>query len=322
MNFLFRYNMNSYWYEKIDFLKQKYPECSFHTEPLLSKNEYDGIITNDFSEKDSDDFENIKIVFIPFAGVNHINTDLFIKKNIILSNSHGNGKIVAEKAVALLFALSNKLIEYHNDLKEGIWHGFTVKKSTDDSWESISGSTVSVLGTGEIGKNIAKYLKPFDVKIIGFKKNTENYDKTLFDEITNDIMYAVKESDIIFLCLPSTKDTENIITKKELDLMKEKFLINVGRGNLINERDLYNALLSENIKGFASDVWFNYPEKHGYCLPSSYPITLFRNVVVSPHVGGYTKKAVKSGIDYCIESISDFIEKGTPQKTVDLKNKY
>jgi len=89
--------------------------------------------------------------------------------------------------------------------------------------------------------------------------------------------------------LPLTKETHHLINKEIISQMQGKFLVNVGRGQIIEEEALYYALKNGILAGAAIDTWYLYPDSdHAVQLPSRYPIHTFKNVVISPHVGGFT----------------------------------
>ena len=105
--------------------------------------------------------------------------------------------------------------------------------------------------------------------------------------------------------------------------MKNKFLISVGRALIIDEYALYRALKEGILAGAAIDVWYNYPKsKDEVSLPSVYPIHTFKNVVISPHVGGFTVEGQTSMIDETIENIKSYLTVGAPLSKVDLDLEY
>ncbi|WP_129407930.1 2-hydroxyacid dehydrogenase [Marinitoga lauensis] len=329
MKLLFLHKYNSYWDKKINELKNHFPEIEiiFPEKHKKANDELlkiaDGIIGGFINEKELEIAKNLKIIFVPFAGVEQLPMEKLKEKKVIISNAHGNGKYVAERAVALALSLLGKVVPFHNDLKKGRWHGFTVGESIFDSWISIQGMKVGILGFGAIGQNIAKFLKCFDTHIYILKNTKINYLPKNVDKVYYNIDDILKDSEIIFLTLPLTEKTYEIINEKRLMTMKDKYLINVGRGRLIHEEGLYHALQKNILKGVALDVWFNYPSSDNKnIMPSKFPIWEFDNVILSPHVGGYSYHATTAGIDYTIESIKNYLKSGVPLSIVDYNKKY
>ncbi|MBM7559108.1 2-hydroxyacid dehydrogenase [Marinitoga litoralis] len=326
MRFLFLHKFNSYWEKKIRELKQEFPNIEIIFPDKKEKNIFeniDGIIGGFISKEELSFANKLKIIFVPFAGVEQLPLDELKERNIIVSNAHGNGKFVAERAVAMTLSLLGKVVRFHNDLKKGIWHGYTVGESIYDSWSSIQGKKIGILGFGAIGQNIAKFLKPFDTEIYILKNNKIDYLPENVNKVYYDVDEILNDSEIIFLTLPLTDKTYEIINKERLMKLKDKYLINVGRGRLINEEGLYLSLKNNILKGVALDVWFNYPTADNKnVMPSNYPLWEFDNVILSPHVGGYSYHATTAGIDYTIESIKNYLKYGEPLSKVDFDKKY
>lgn len=309
-----------------DYFAQKIKE--FSNIEWYSSNEIDSVLEQvDFivggslTEQQLKRAKNLKVIFVPWTGTDKLPWKAIKERKIMVSNSHGNGKMVAERALSLSLSLLGRVVEFHNDLEKGIWHGFAVGFKEEDYWYSLQNKKVAILGTGVIGKHLAKFLKGFNCYIVGFKRKIEPIEG--FNEIVDNINDAIKKADVIYLTLPLTDKTYKIINEEKFKLMNNKFLINVGRGELIDEKALYNALNNGILKGFASDVWYNYPSKEKeVVLPFNYPIHKFKNVVLSPHVGGFTIEGQKGRIDELFENIKSFLETGHPKTVVDLELMY
>jgi phosphoglycerate dehydrogenase-like enzyme len=237
---------------------------------------------------------------------------------IRISNVHGNARSVAERCIALALSFYGKIIDYHNDLKQFQWHGYWAKGTLSDTWESIQGKTCTVIGTGEIGKAIARYLKVFDCRTIGFKKRAVTEKPDCFDEITTDLNEALEKGELIFVTLPLTEDTRGMFSAEVLHRLKGKFLVNVGRGLIVDEEGLYRALKEGILKGSGIDTWYNYPEKgEATAKPSKYPIHELPNVILSPHLAGFTPQAAGANIEQTIENIRSYIQTGRAKFEVD-----
>ncbi len=266
--------------------------------------------------------KKLEVIFIPFTGVNRLPFDYLIKRGIIVSNNHGNTPIVAERAVSLALALLGRVVEFHNDMKLGDWHRNYDSSNPFDLWTSIQRKRVSILGCGGIGKNIARLLRGFNCHIIGFKRdNTTHLDE--FDKITADLEYALSSADVIFITLPLTEHTKGIINQKNVHLLKDKFIINVARGEIIQEQVLFEGLKNGIIKGAAIDCWYNYPNtKTPYVLPSKYPIHKYDNVVISPHAASHSVEGKLYQLEYTLRNIEAYVNTQMPEDVVDLKAGY
>lgn len=317
---------SEYWNEKIEELKLNYKEHRFkEIKREFEKEEIeftDILVTYRLKKEQLEFSKNLKYLFVPYAGLNNFPLDTLKQKNIIVCNSHANTKYVAERAFALSLTLLGKIVIFHNDLKKGIWHREGLYR---EYWETMNEKKCTIVGTGSIGKELARLLKIFNCKIMGVKRKIEK-NETLdnFDFLTEDLNYGLKFGQIIFLTLPLTKESENLINEKNISFLEGKYLVNVSRGKIVNEKVLYESLKNKVLKGAALDVWYNYPRdgEENNKLPSKYPIYEFENIVISPHKGAHTEISEKGDIDSTIENIKNLFEGKELKNIVDLDKGY
>ncbi len=321
MKIVFYTKLNRLWLEKIEKLRHEFPKVDFVTEKKLVKGEMknaDAIVAGAIPLNVLPDIKNLEIIFVPYAGVDALPLDFIRENRIRISNVHGNAPYVAERAIALTLSFFGKIIEYHNDLKNSQWHGLWGKGTVDDTWDSIQGRTCAVIGTGQIGRHIAKYLKRFDCRVIGFKKRPVVEKIEFFDAITTRLNEALDKSDLVFVTLPLTQETRGMISAEILATMKGKFLVNVGRGKVVDEEGLYQALRKGILRGAGIDTWYNYPEKgKPNVTPSKYPIHELPNVVLSPHTAGFTPQSMRLNTGQAIDNIRSFLQTGKAKFEVD-----
>jgi phosphoglycerate dehydrogenase-like enzyme len=321
MKFLFYTKLNRLWLEKIEQLRKEFSEVDFVTDVQKVDKEIknaEGIVTGEITLEVIQSAKKLKIIFVPYVGIDALPLDYIKTYGIRISNVHGNARYVAERCVALALSFYGKIIDYHNDLKKFQWHGYWAKGTVSDTWESIQGKTCAVIGTGEIGKYIARYLNVFDCRIIGFKKTPVTEKPDCFDEITTDLNEALEKSELIFVTLPLTEDTKGMFSAEILTRLKGKFLVNVGRGLVVDEEGLYRALKEGILIGAGIDTWYNYPEKRETTAkPSGFPIHELPNVILSPHVAGFTPQAAGINIEQTIENIRSYIQTGKAKFEVD-----
>ena len=239
------------------------------------------LITGRYNKKNYN--QALKGVIIPYTGHNGIDLEDLKDDGLMLFVTATRSKYVAEKAIALMFSLLGNVVSYHNLLKEGNWS--SRNSDTRVPWESIRGKSIGLFGYGRIGRLIHEMLKGFNVDFYTIDRSKEYpMDISLVADLTD----LVKSSDIVIISSPLNRTTESLFNKQLLSIMRNKFLINVGRGKIVEEESLYIALKSNLLKGYASDVWYNYPNGKEVMLPSTYPLHEFDNVVLSNHSGGYT----------------------------------
>jgi phosphoglycerate dehydrogenase-like enzyme len=265
---------------------------------------------------------SLKAVFLPITGVNHIPVELLAKRGVRVFNVHSNAFDVAERALALTLAYYGRVIEYHNDLRQSVWHGMWARGGAEDNWDSIHGKTCTILGAGAIGGDLAKLLKAFSCTVYGWRRHAGQPVPEGFDAIVPDIAEAVAKAEIVFAILPATPLTTGIVSKELLASMKGKFFVNVGRGSTVDEEGLYLALRDGILKGAAIDTWYTYPATGKIGAPSRFPIHELPNVILSPHVGGSTNQARDKSVDSTLRNIRDYLNTGTCAREADLAAMY
>lgn len=319
MNILFLNIFNDRWKDKLKKIKLEFPDVTFTAtydpkERPGALKTADAVVCGRLSKEEIENSPSLKVIFVHFTGINNFPPDIIKQRGIILSNTHANAPVVAEHAVALAMTLLGRIIEFHEDLKKGIWNRSI---ESDDMWISMYGKRIGIIGYGRIGQNIARLLKPFGCRITGFKRNTENVKDEFADEISADLNYTINNNDIIFVTLPSHGSTKGIISRELLMNMKGKYFINVGRGDTVDEDGLYDSLKNGILSGAGLDVWFKYPGKsEDPVLPANKPFWELPNVVFSPHKSSHVRKAVDAMIDDTFENIRSYLKTGKPNNIV------
>ncbi|MFX1419247.1 MAG: NAD(P)-dependent oxidoreductase [Promethearchaeota archaeon] len=234
----------------------------------------------------------LKLFINPGAGVHHL-LELFREINkdqkVLLINGHGNSYFVAQHTVALLLTLMNKIIPHHEWMRQGKW------RTGDEDTASIPlrFKKVGLLGYGAINQKVHRFLSGFDIEFSILRKHWEKQESPLSNRVKryeySEFHKFLKNVDILIIAVPVTSLTRNMIGKKELKLLGPKGLVvNVSRGEIIDEESLFNALQKRIIQGAAIDVWYNYnPESNeeGKIYPFTFPFHNLDNIVLSPHRG-------------------------------------
>ena len=325
MKVVFYQKVNSLWQELLAPLREELPSLELITD-LKKADEHiptaDVIVGGKIAREVFERAEKLQLVIVPFTGVNHLPFDLLQKNGVRVANSHGNAFYVAEKTVGLILAYYGRVIEFHNDMRRTKWHGFWVGKGLDDSWESVDGKKAAILGTGEIGKYTAELLKAFRVHTIGYKRRKVEKLPEGFDEMVYSIDEAIEKADMIVVALPATDATRGLIGEQQLKRMQNKLLVNIGRGSIVEESALYEALRTGTLGGAAIDCWYTYPKEGIMGAPSQYPIHELENVVLSPHTGGFTAQAARKGIEQACENLRRFVTDGSLLFEADIEAGY
>ena len=321
MKFVFCNKLNRFWLENIERLRRDFNDVDFVTDKERIDKEIentDALVAGEITDDVIRRAKSLKIIFVPYAGVDALPLGLIREQGIRISNVHGNARYVAERCMAMALAFYGKIIDYHNDLKDLQWHGYWAKGSVGDTWDSIQGKSCAVIGTGKIGQYLAKYLKVFDCRVIGFKKRPVTEKLENFDMITLDLNEALENSELVFVTLPLTEETRGMFSAGILSQMHGKFLVNAGRGEVVDEAGLYRSLKKGVLKGAAIDTWYAYPDKGKTTAnPSKQPMLELPNVILSPHVAGFAPQAAIRNIKQTIKNIKSYIQTGKAMSEVD-----
>jgi phosphoglycerate dehydrogenase-like enzyme len=316
----------SAWSARLRDFAEEFPEHEIIADPdaaRLALSRLDAILAPRLEREAYEAAVALKAVFVPFTGLNHLPGDLLASRGVRGFNVHGNAESVAQCAIAMTLAFYGRTIEFHDDLRARKWHGFWVGRGEEDEWSSIRGRPCSVFGVGAIGGAIARVLKAFDCPVIGYRRRSELPAPPFFDRIESDLRAAVEGSELLFVTLPLTAATEGLFSKEILLSARGKFLVNVGRGPVVDEEGLYLALRDGVLKGAAVDTWYSYPQggsKEG--APSRFPIHELPNVVLSPHVGGSTREAAPLCIEQTLGNMAAWLRGEPCANEVDLRELY
>ncbi|MDH4215159.1 MAG: 2-hydroxyacid dehydrogenase, partial [Candidatus Thorarchaeota archaeon] len=255
------------------------------------------------------------------AGVENIDHDAIKERgNIILCNSHINAAEVAEYAITLLFAAAKNIIPNDRELRKGNWiYAFGGPRPNVE----IRHKTCFILGLGNIGGEIAKRLRAFDVKLYAATRSGISQQSDLVDKLVkiDEARPLVETSDFIILSLPLTPESRGLVDRAFISWMKPtSILVNISRGPVIDEKALFDALKENRIRGAGLDVWWRYPSKWGGLgtPPSDMPFQDLDNVVISPHRAGYSENTESEYFQFAGENILRFIHGENPVNVVDL----
>jgi len=287
--------------------------------------EVEVVIGGTFTKEGLEQAKKLKLIQIPFAGVDKLDFSLYKNyPDIFICNIHANKNAVAEHAFALILALAKNIVINDRDLRLGRWHGFPAKQPT----VQLQGKSIGIIGLGSIGWEIAKIGHTLGMRVYALKRKIEDKDlkkKNILEFLgeKQDLEKVINESDFIVVAVPLTKETRGLIGKKELKLMKGKYLINISRGVVIDEEALFKSLKEGNLTGAAIDTWYQYPSsEQREVLPSKYDFSKLNNVVMSPHTAGYTDRALEENIKSVFDNIVKIYYGEEPENQIDPELEY
>ncbi len=230
----------------------------------------------------------LNTLIIPRVGISTETGELLADfPQISVHNLHHNAPIVAELTMALLLATAKHIVPLDRSLRTGDW---TARKASGQSL-LLAGKTCLILGYGEIGRRVGRLCRGFGMTVLAVRSQSHQPDGIAHEVHQLDALDALlPRTDVLVVCLPLSAATRGLLGMRELDLLPQSaLLVNVGRGPIIDEEALYNALRERRIAGAGLDVWYSYPkgeESSASTAPSEFPFGDLDNVVMSPHRGG------------------------------------
>ncbi|MDN7246491.1 phosphoglycerate dehydrogenase [Planococcus shenhongbingii] len=282
--------------KKIGDVTVLYTDKGIDKEELKKEVENTDIILVNIVKIDKDIMDaapNLKYIVKFGAGVDNIDVGYARQKGIRVTSAPGlNAQAVADHAFGLMLSAARDIPGKDKEVKSNHW-------DTTMGFE-IYNKKLGIIGFGAIGKALAKRAMGFDMKtmVFGNYKDYELAEKLNADFIERDQLF--KEADYIIIATSLTDKNRQFINKETLALMKPTaFLINISRGQLVNEKDLIDALKNRQIKGAALDVFEKEPPVNE--LPH------LKNVVATPHVGGASYEAVARISNVSISNIKKFL---------------
>ena len=264
----------------------------------------DFLIATSASIHEIEVMKKLKAIFLYKTGVDRLPVALIKAKGIDIFPSHVNAGVIAEHAISLALCLLHRINEFDADLRRGCWYS----DGCNYYWRSLAKMEVGIIGYGHIGRELAKKISCMAKGIRVFSRSETLI--TDFDVAIN-LEDLVSRSDIVFLCLPKNQDTIGLINKDILARMAGKYLVNISRAEICNEVDLFHALSKNQIAGYASDVWYDSPNKQNkleLINPSKLPFELLRNVVMTPHCATHEMDAHERYISDAVESCLNYLK--------------
>ena len=257
---------------------------------LAVVNNYDAMVVRSKVEIDSNFLSQVttlKCIGRVGAGMETIDVDYAESCGIRCLNSpEGNRDAVGEHALGMLLALFNKMVKANTEIRSGYW------KREDNRGLEIKGKTIGIIGFGNMGSSFAKRLQGFDCDIISYDKYKSHYAPNYVEEVTMKQLFA--RADVVSFHIPLTEETRYMADAEFFNsFAKSIYIINTARGAVVKTVDLVEALKAGKVIGAALDVIeYENMAKDGLDINSLTPDFKYLidsdNVVLTPHVGGWT----------------------------------
>ena len=286
--------------EQIEYLKSLGHEIVFfgdEREKLdFDASDIKGVICNGlFVYNDIEQFHSLKYIQLTSAGFDRVPMDYIKQHGIEIHNARGVYSVpMAEFALTGILQLVKQSRFFYENQKRCVW-----EKSR--TLGELAGKTAVIVGAGNIGAEVAKRLKAFDVTVVGIDITTD--ERPYFDkiELLSNLDEQLKAADIVVLTLPLTDDTKGMFDKSKFDLMKNSCIfVNIARGQLVVENDLVDALNNKKISGAVLDVFETEP------LEKTSPLWDMDNVIITPHNSFVGQNNNKRMFDVIISNLENY----------------
>jgi len=241
-----------------------------------------------------DNAPNLKMIIRGGVGTDNIDKVYCAEKGIIVHNTPKSPAIaVAELAFAMMIAVPNHLVKADKSMHDGQWIKKELKRT------ELNGKTLGLVGIGNIAQAVAVRAAAFGMKVIAYDKYVSSHELA---DCKGSLEEMVAEADYISMHLPLTPETENMINKDVIELMKNgAVVINTGRGKTVHAEDMVTALESGKISCYATDVWPTDPP------PADYPLLKAPNVLMAPHLGASSKENLLRIGEEVVAHIENFV---------------
>jgi D-2-hydroxyacid dehydrogenase (NADP+) len=235
-------------------------------------------------------------IHLPSAGVDHFPVERYRRAGVVVTNSSGvHSECMAENALGLMLTHAHRLREFYEGQDEREWR-------RDVAWRekfTLHGEPATVVGLGAIGGTVADYAARVGMRVTGVKRTPDTRPALERVVAPEDLHAAVEDARFVVLCVPLTEDTRRLFSTPEFERMREDaFLINVSRGDVVDEMALVDAIERGEIRGAALDVFETEP------LPEESPLWGMEEVYVMPHVSGAFRDYYAKVADLVRENLS------------------
>lgn len=230
-------------------------------------------------------------LIIPWAGLAVPTGELLGNyPHLAVHNLHYNAVTTAESALMLLLAAAKLILPFEQRFRE---HDWRPRYLSPNPALMLAGKTALILGYGSIGQHVGKVCRAMGMRVMATRRSLEaSHSDDPHAEVypAGELHALLPQANVLVITLPLTPETDSLIGEPELNLLPENaILVNVGRGSIVDQAALYQALKEGRLHSAGLDVWYHYPpdeDSRAHTPPADFPFHELENVVMSPHRGG------------------------------------
>lgn len=286
--------------EEVISLEEHFKSVTFIKDIEHAKDAEVAIVSPQFvTKKHIETFKKLKWIQLLTAGYDNAELSAIKNQDVIMTNALDVFSIqIAEDVLSKILLINRQLKGQIKHMSEGLWQHIPVT-------HELFGSTIGIIGTGSIGKEVAKRLKPFEVTILGYRqqnKSVEYVDHILTGK--DGLNELIQKSDYIVIAIPLFDKTHHLLNKDNMKQLKDDVVIvNVARGEIIDQEALIALLREKKIRGVGLDVTTPEP------LPSNHPLWSFEQVIITPHNASASPYMSKRLLDVVKGNINRYLHK-------------
>jgi phosphoglycerate dehydrogenase-like enzyme len=248
----------------------------------------DALVSKRFSAGMAREADRLRLILTPGAGTNLIDFAA-VPAGVTVCNVYGHEVGIAEYVAMAMLALNRDLLNMDARFRRGD----RSDRLSRGPQRQLAGRTLGIVGLGRIGAEVARLGRAFGMRVVGVTRSpdAERVRKIGLASVADmgGLRSMLAEADFVVIAVPLAAATTGLIGEAELAGMKPTaVLINVARGEVVDERALFEALRDRRIGGAALDVWYRYPEAGETPPPSTLPFHELDNVMLTPHIAGWT----------------------------------
>ena len=273
--------------------------------PLLGDVEV--LVSMGFSARMAEAAPRLRLLQVPGAGLDRVERGA-LRQGTHLANAYGHEAGIAEYIMGAMLALTRSLGRLDAKLRRGAWESqWAIGAEAPPLWPELAGKTLGILGLGHIGQALARRAAAFDMRVCAVRRQEaaaapSGVAFVAGPERLDEVLAA---ADYVAVTLSLSPETRGLLDARRLGLMKPTaYVVNVARAEIVEEAALYRALAAGRLAGAALDVWWRYPTTPAPTPPSAQPFHELGNVLMTPHISGWTEGTLAARASLIAENIA------------------